>query len=49
MDNARTVRKIDELGRIVLPAEVRKTMGWTEKSDVEIYIEEGRVILETYS
>ena len=29
-------RKIDELGRIVIPIEVRRNLGWGEKHKVEI-------------
>ena len=36
------VRKVDELGRIVLPIELRRTLEINEKDDLEIYVEGGR-------
>lgn len=43
------VRKIDELGRIVIPKEIRKTMRIKEGEPLEIYIEKtGEVILKKY-
>lgn len=37
-DTSRVIRQIDELGRIVLPAEARRAMDWGEKTLVEIRI-----------
>ncbi|MCL2053405.1 MAG: AbrB/MazE/SpoVT family DNA-binding domain-containing protein [Oscillospiraceae bacterium] len=42
-------RKIDELGRIVLPIELRRTLGIGERDSIEIYVEEGRIILQKYT
>lgn len=43
------VRKIDELGRIVIPKEIRKTMKIKEGEALEIYVEStGEVILKKY-
>ena len=42
------VRKIDELGRIVLPIETRKRLGLDAKDPVEIFVEKDRVILKKY-
>ncbi len=42
------VRKVDELGRIVLPIELRRTMDIEEKDALEIYVEENMVILKKY-
>ncbi|HCA28314.1 MAG TPA: AbrB family transcriptional regulator [Ruminococcaceae bacterium] len=39
-------RKIDELGRIVLPAEVRLKDGITQKSTISIYEDNGKIVLE---
>lgn len=30
------VRKLDELGRIVIPIEVRRTLGWIDNTPIEI-------------
>ena len=42
------VRKIDELGRIVLPVELRRTLDIQEKDDVEIYVDGASIILRKY-
>ncbi|MFI5359529.1 MAG: AbrB/MazE/SpoVT family DNA-binding domain-containing protein [Halanaerobiales bacterium] len=42
------VRKIDDLGRIVLPKELRKTMNINKKDPMEIYVDEDSVILKKY-
>ena len=42
------VRKIDELGRIVLPIETRKRLGLEPKDPVEIFVEKDRVVLKKY-
>ena len=42
------VRLIDELGRIVIPKEMRKTFNISNGDPVEIYVENNRIILEKY-
>ena len=42
------VRKVDELGRIVLPIELRRTLEINEKDDLEIYVEGASIILRKY-
>ncbi len=42
------VRKVDELGRIVLPIELRKNMDIAPKDSIEIFVEEDRIILKKY-
>ena len=42
------VRKVDELGRIVLPIELRRTIGLNIKDPLEIYVEKDSVILKPY-
>ena len=39
------VRRIDELGRIVLPAELRQSHGIADKDEVEIYVEGDSIVL----
>lgn len=46
MKSTGVVRKIDELGRIVLPSELRKVFGIHEGDELEISVEEDRVILQ---
>ena len=43
------VRKVDELGRIVLPIELRRTLDIGIKDSLEIYVEDDHIILKKYS
>ena len=44
------VRRIDDLGRIVIPKEIRKTFHIKESDPMEIFINgEGEIILKKYS
>lgn len=42
------VRKVDELGRIVLPIELRRTLEIAERDSLEIYVEGSTIILKKY-
>lgn len=42
------VRKVDELGRIVLPIELRRTLNIAEKDSLEIYVEDDSIVLKKY-
>ena len=42
------VRKVDELGRIVLPIELRRSLDIAEKDALEIYVDGDQVILKKY-
>ena len=48
MKSTGIVRKIDELGRIVLPKELRRTLDIEEKDPLEIFIEDNTIILKKY-
>ena len=48
MKSTGIVRKVDELGRIVLPIEMRRTLDIAEKDALEIYVEGASVILKKY-
>jgi transcriptional pleiotropic regulator of transition state genes len=48
MKSTGIVRKIDELGRIVLPIEIRSTMDIKNKDGVEIFTEDNKIILKKY-
>ena len=48
MKSTGIVRKVDELGRIVLPSELRNTLCIKEKDPLEIFIEDSRIILRKY-
>ena len=43
------VRRIDDLGRIVLPKELRRSLGISKGNPLEIGIEGRRIVLEKYS
>ncbi|MBQ8431438.1 MAG: AbrB/MazE/SpoVT family DNA-binding domain-containing protein [Clostridia bacterium] len=48
MKSTGMVRKVDELGRIVLPAELRQSMDIQERDHMEIFTEGNRIILQKY-
>ena len=48
MKSVGVVRKIDELGRIVLPKELRLSLGINEGDQMEIYVEGDSVLLRKY-
>ena len=48
MKSTGIVRKVDELGRIVLPIEMRRTLDIEERDALEIYVEGSSVILKKY-
>ncbi|MFN2744312.1 MULTISPECIES: AbrB/MazE/SpoVT family DNA-binding domain-containing protein [Bacillus] len=49
MKNTGIVRRIDELGRVVLPVEMRKVLNINEKDPLEIYSEGESIILTKYA
>lgn len=48
MKSTGIVRRVDELGRIVLPKELRDTMGIPEKTPLEICVNGDDIILRKY-
>lgn len=48
MKNTGIIRKLDQLGRIVLPMELRKTLDIVEKDPLEIYTDGEQIILKKY-
>ena len=48
MKSTGIVRKLDELGRITLPIELRRTLGVGERDALEIFVEEDKIILTKY-
>ena len=48
MNTTGIVRKVDDLGRIVLPAEMRRLLE-LDKSDVEIFLDGSKVVIRKYS
>ena len=49
MKSTGIVRKIDELGRVVLPIELRRTLNLEVKDPVEIFIDGDSIVLKKYS
>lgn len=49
MKSAGIVRKVDELGRIVIPKELRRTMEFEEGTPLEIYTDGDKIILKIYA
>lgn len=48
MKSTGIVRKLDELGRVVLPIELRRTMDLNIHDTVEIFVEDDKIILKKY-
>ncbi|MDD2482253.1 MAG: AbrB/MazE/SpoVT family DNA-binding domain-containing protein [Lutispora sp.] len=48
MKSTGIVRKVDELGRIVIPKELRTTLNIEEKDSLEIYVDGEHIILKKY-
>lgn len=48
MKSTGIVRKVDELGRIVLPIELRRTLNINEKDSLEIFVDNDKIVLQKY-
>lgn len=48
MKSTGIVRKVDELGRIVLPIELRRTLNINVKDSLEIFVDENQIVLQKY-
>ena len=48
MKSTGIVRNIDELGRMVVPKELRKKLGIANTDPVEIYVEDDKIIIKKY-
>lgn len=48
MKSTGIVRKIDDLGRMVIPIELRKTMNINKKDPMEIFVDGDKIILRKY-
>lgn len=42
------VRKVDDLGRIVMPIELRRTLGIEIKDPIEVFVDDEYVLLKKY-
>lgn len=43
------VIKVDELGRIVIPMELRRTLGIADKDAVEIFVDGEQIVMKKYN
>jgi transcriptional pleiotropic regulator of transition state genes len=48
MKSTGIVRRLDELGRITLPIELRRTLDVSERDPLEIFVDEGKIVLQKY-
>lgn len=48
MKSTGMVRPVDELGRIVLPKEIRKNLNINPRDSIEIFTDEHRIVLQKY-
>lgn len=48
MKSTGIVRRIDELGRIVIPIEIRRNLGFAERDSVEFLTEGDRIVLRKH-
>ena len=49
MKSTGIVRKVDELGRVVLPIELRRNLDISEKDGLEISVDNDRIVLRKYA
>ena len=48
MKSTGIVRRLDELGRIVLPIELRRTLDLNDRDPLEIFVEDSTIVLKKY-
>ena len=48
MKSTGIIRKVDDLGRIVLPIELRRILDIAERDELEIYMEGDRIVLQKH-
>ncbi len=49
MKSTGVVRRVDDLGRIVIPKEIRRTLRIRDGEELEIYVDDGVVVLKKFS
>ena len=49
MKSTGIVRKLDELGRITLPIELRRNLDVNERDPLEIFVDDDKIILKKYN
>lgn len=48
MKSTGIIRKVDELGRVVIPIEIRNKFDIAEKDPIEIYVDGSSIVLKKY-
>ena len=48
MKSTGIIRKVDELGRIVIPIELRRVLDIEERDELEIFMENDKIVLQKY-
>ena len=48
MKSTGIIRRVDELGRVVIPIEIRNQFNIVEKDPIEIYVEGSSIILKKF-
>lgn len=48
MKSTGVIRRVDELGRVVIPIEIRSQFGISEKDPMEIYVDGSSIVLKKY-
>ena len=43
------VRRVDDLGRVIIPKEIRKRMGIVDGEPMEIYLEDDAIVYKKYN
>ena len=49
MKSTGIIRKVDELGRIVIPIELRRTLDIAERDELEIFMDGDRIVLQKFA
>mgnify|MGYP002520521024 CR=1 FL=1 len=49
MANSGIIRRVDELGRIVIPKEIRRTLKIRDGEELEIFVDDDVIILKKFS
>lgn len=48
MKSTGIIRRVDELGRVVIPIEIRNQFNIVEKDPIEIYVQGGTIVLKKF-
>jgi len=48
MKSTGIVRKVDDLGRVVIPKELRRTLGIAEQDQLEVFVDGDKITLRRY-